>query len=55
MFDVEGQEVLRVIVPFLAYAERCFIAAMEESYCFDHVQQFLAHSENLMTSWMNDL
>lgn len=55
MFDVEEQEVLRVIVLFLASAERYFIAAVEESYCFDHLQQFLAHSENLMTSWMNDL
>ena len=40
---------------FLASAERCFIAAMEDSYCFSCLQQFLAHSENLMRNWMNDL
>lgn len=53
LFDVEGQEVLRVIVPFW-HLQRCI--AMEESWPKLHsVQQFPAHGENLMTSWMNDL
>lgn len=53
LFDVEGQEVLRVIV--FGICRDALLLPWKNLIASITCNSFWAHSENLMTSWMNDL